>query len=217
MISDTGINMAQDKVQTGLEWECPKSQKEVQTFMGFANFYRHFIKDFSKLAKPQTHTTSEQFKYKNWQWSDLCEKAFEALKYRFTIALVSHHYDAILPILVETDTSDFAIGTVILLKEDRVQLVAFDSRKMTAIELNYDIHDKEMLAIVSSFKEWRGYLEGAEHSILVFSDYKNLEYFTTIKVLNLRQGRWAQKLARDDFQIVYRFGNLNGKLDALSR
>jgi hypothetical protein len=85
MISDTGINMAQDKVQMVLEWERPKSQKEVQAFMGFANFYRRFIKDFSKLAKPLMDTTSEQFKGKNWRWSDLCEKAFEALKQRFTM------------------------------------------------------------------------------------------------------------------------------------
>jgi hypothetical protein len=61
MISDTGINMAQDTVQTILEWECPKSQKEFQAFIGLANIYRHFIKDFSKLAKPLTDTTSEQF------------------------------------------------------------------------------------------------------------------------------------------------------------
>jgi hypothetical protein len=62
MISDMGINMAQDKVQTILEWERPKSHKEVQAFMGFTNFYRYFIKDFSKLAKPLIDTTSEQFK-----------------------------------------------------------------------------------------------------------------------------------------------------------
>ena len=217
MISDTGINMAQDKVQTVLEWKRPKSQKEVQAFMGFANFYRRFIKDFSKLAKPLTDTTAEQFKGKNWRWSELCEKAFEALKQRFTTAPVLRHYDPTLPIIVETDASDFAIGAVLLQKEDRVQPVAFYSRKMTATELNYDIHDKEMLAIVSAFKEWRRYLEGAEHPILVFSDHKNLEYFTTTKVLNRRQARWAQELAGYDFKIVYRPGNLNGKPDALSR
>jgi hypothetical protein len=84
MISDMGINMVQDKVQTVLEWECPKSQKEVQNFMGFANFYCSFIKDVSKVAKPLTDTTLEEFKSKNWQWSDRCEKAYEALKQRIT-------------------------------------------------------------------------------------------------------------------------------------
>jgi hypothetical protein len=80
-----------------------------------------------------------------------------------------------LSLIVELDASDFAIGAVLLQKEDRVQLVAFYSSKIMAKELKYDIHDKEMLAIVSSFKESRRFLEGAEHSILVSSEYKNLE------------------------------------------
>jgi hypothetical protein len=83
-----------------------------------------------------------------------------------------------------TDACDFAIEVVQSQNEDKNQLIAFYSRKMTATELNYDIHDKEMFAIISSFKKWRRYLEGAEHSILVFSDHKNLEYFTTTKVIN---------------------------------
>jgi hypothetical protein len=82
------------------------------------------------------------------------------------------------------DATDFAIGVGLSQKDDRDQPVAFYSRTMTATELNYDIHEKEMLAIVSSFKEWRRYLEGTEHFILVFSDHKNLEYFTTTIVLN---------------------------------
>jgi hypothetical protein len=109
MISHPGINRAQDKVQTVLEWECPKYQKEVQAFMGYANFYRCFIKDFSKLAKPLTYITSEQFEGKNSRWSDLCKKAFEGLTRRFSVAPVLHHYDPRLPIIVETDASDFAI------------------------------------------------------------------------------------------------------------
>jgi hypothetical protein len=91
--------------------------------------------------------------------------------------------------MVEMDASDFAIGAGLSQKEDRVQLVAFYSRKLIATELNYDIHDKEKLVIVSPFKEWRRYLEGTEHSILVFSDHKHLEYFTTTKVLNRCQAR----------------------------
>jgi hypothetical protein len=99
---------------------------------------------------------------------------------------VLHHYDPILLIIVEVDASDFAIRMILLQKEDRVQPVAFYSRKMTSIDLNYDIHNKEMLVIVSPFKERRIYLEGAEHPILVFSDHQNLEYLTTTKVLNHR-------------------------------
>jgi hypothetical protein len=88
--------------------------------MGFTNFYCHFIKDFSKLAKPLTDPTSEQFKGKNWRWSDLCETAFAALKQRFTMAPVLLHDDSTLPIIVEMDASDFAIGAVLSSKEDWV-------------------------------------------------------------------------------------------------
>jgi len=74
-----------------------------------------------------------------------------------------------------------------------------------------------MLAVVSAFKEWRRYLEGARFQIIVYTDHKNLEYFATAKVLNWRQARWTQELAGYDFKIVYRPGTQNGKPDALSR
>jgi hypothetical protein len=82
---------------------------------------------------------------------------------------------------------------------------------MTATELNYDIYDKEMLAIVSSFKGWRWDQESAEHCILELSYYKILEYFTTMNVLNRRQARSAQELAGYDFKIVYHRRNHIGK------
>jgi hypothetical protein len=110
---------------------------------------------------------------------DLCTTAVKALKQRFTRAPVLGRYNSPLPIILEPDAGDFAIGAVLLQTEDNVQPVAFYSRKKTATELNYDIHNKQMLVIISSFKEWRQYLEGIEYSILVFSDHKHLEYFTT--------------------------------------
>ena len=94
--------------------------------------------------------------------------------------------------------------------------MAFHSRKFSPAEINYEIHDKELLAIVDWFKHWRRYLEGAAHQVQVFSDHQNLEYFTTTKVLNRRQPRWAQELAGIDFKIFYRPGVKNGKPDALS-
>jgi hypothetical protein len=185
--------------------------------MGFVNFYRRFNKDFSKLTKALTDTTSDHFKGKNWQWLDLCEQDFEVLKQRVTTAPVLWHYDPTLPIIVQRNTSDLAIGAVLLQKEDRVQPVAIYSKKMIATELNYDIQNKEILAIVSAFKEQRRYLEGAEHSILLFSDHNNLEYFTTTNVLICHQTRLAQKLSGYDCKIGFCPGNLNGKPDALSR
>jgi transposase InsO family protein len=93
----------------------------------------------------------------------------------------------------------------------------FYSRKLTAAELNYEIYDKEMLAIITAIKEWRAYLEGAVHPFTVYTDHKNLEYFTSTKVLNRRQSRWAELLANYNFRIVYRPGQSMGKPDAMSR
>jgi len=95
--------------------------------------------------------------------------------------------------------------------------VAFHSRKFQPTEINYEIHDKELLAIVDPFKHWRRYCEGPMHQVQVYSDLQNLEYFRTTKVLNRRQARWAQELAGIDFRIYYRPGTQNGKPDALSR
>ena len=215
IISSDGVSMAEDKVKTLLEWNPPTNVTAVQSFLGFANFYHRFIEGFSKVCKPLTDLTKKGLR---WQWTEDAQKAFDELKRRFTSAPILRHFDPSLPTVMETDASDFAIGAVLSQQVDnRLHPIAFHSRKMDKAEINYEIHDKEMLAIVSGFKEWRRYLEGARYQITVFTDHKNLEYFTTTKVLKRGQTRWAQELAGYDFKIVYRPGSQNGKPDALSR
>jgi len=147
------------------------------------------------------------------------EAAFRELKHRFTTALILAHFDPKKPVIMETDASDFALGAVLSQRneEGRLHPVAFHSRKFQPAEINYEIHNKELLAIVDAFKHWRRYYQGATHQVQVFLDHHNLEYFTTTKVLNRRQARWVQELASIDFKIYYRPGTQNGKPDALSR
>jgi len=135
------------------------------------------------------------------------------------MAPILAHFDAERPVLIETDTSDFTIGAVLSQQDDEERLhpIAFHSRKFQPVEINYEIHDKELLGIVDAFKHWCRYCEGAKHQIQVFSDDQNLEYFTTTKVLNRRQARWAQEMAGVDFRMYYRPGSQNGKPDTLSR
>jgi hypothetical protein len=144
---------------------------------------------------------------------------FEELKKRFTTAPILDHFDPRKVCIVETDASDFALGAALSQKgnDGKLHPLAFHSRKFSPAEMNYEIHDKELLAIVDSFKLWRRYLEGAMHTVEVYSDHQNLEYFTTTKVLNRRQARWAQELAGVDFKIYYRPGSKNGKPNGLSR
>jgi len=201
IISADGVSMAEDKVQTLLEWAPCTNVMAVQSFLGFANFYRRFIKGFSKICKPLMDLTKKGIR---WQWTEEEQNAFRMLKRRFTTAPILRHFDSALPTVMETDASDFAIGAALLQQvEGRLHPVAFHSQKMDKAEINYEIHDKEMLAVVSAFKEWRRYLEGARFQIIVYTDHKNLEYFATTKVLNRRQAQWAQELAGYDFKIVY--------------
>ena len=99
----------------------------------------------------------------------------------------------------------------------RLHPVAFHNRKLNDAERNYEIHDKELLAILEAFREWKHYLLGADEPVTVYTDHQNLQYFLTTKVWNPRQIRWAQWLANFNFKIVYRPGSHGGKPDALSR
>ena len=217
IIGRDGIKMSAEKVEAVLEWKSPSSLTEVQSFLGFANFYRRFIQNYSQVARPLTELTKSSAK--DWKWTDEAETAFNELKSRFTCAPILAHYDPQKPVIVETDASDFALGAVLSQRdgENRLHPVAFHSRKFSPAEINYEIHDKELLAIVDLFKHWRRYCEGAVHQVQVFSDRQNLKYFTMTKVLNRRQARWAQELAGIDFKIFFRPGTQNGKPDALSR
>jgi len=124
------------------------------------------------------------------------------------------------PFRVEADSLDFATGAVLSQQStaDRKWYpVAFYSKSLSSMEWNYEIHDKEMLAIICVLEEWRHFLEGATHPVEIWTDHKNLEYFMTAKKLNRRQARWSLHLARFDFLLHHRPERTMGKLDALSR
>ena len=120
---------------------------------------------------------------------------------------------------METDASDYALAAILSIvnKDNEVHPVAFHSCTFTVAELNYDTHDKELLAIFEAFKIWRHYLEGPAYPIDVVMDYKNLEYFSTTKVLTRRQARWSEYLSQFNLVIRFRPGCLGTKLDALTR
>jgi hypothetical protein len=191
VILKDGIEMAQDKVQCIWDWECPRCLRDVQSFIGFANFYRQFIEGFSKITKPLSDSTKGS--PKDWIWMDTMTKSFEKLKHCFTTTPILAHFDLHRECIVKTDASDFALGgTLSQTAEDKKRHPnAFHSRKFSPAEINYEIHDKELLTIVDCFKVWRRYLEGALHMVLVYMDYKNLEYLMMTKVLNRRQACWA--------------------------
>jgi hypothetical protein len=118
-------------------------------------------------------------------WTDKCSKSFEALKQAFTMAPILRHFDYDREVIVETDASDYVSAGILSQYDDEGVLhpVAFFSKKHSAAECNYEIYDKELMAIVRAFEEWRPKLEGALYPIKVLCDHKNLEYFMTTKLL----------------------------------
>ena len=213
-ISPNGVSMSPSKISSIREWPIPRSIKEVQAFLGFANFYRRFVPKYSHVTNPLTCLLKKDASF---SWDKPQTQAFESLISVFTSSPVLCHFDASLPITLETDASDFAIGGVLSqIHPDKItRPVAFYSRKLTSAEINYDVYNKEMLAIIECIRNWRCYLEGYKFTVL--TDHKNLAYFQSMKSLNRRQARWSERLSGLDFTITYQPGVMNGKADALSR
>ena len=116
------------------------------------------------------------------------------------------------------DASDYALAAILsMVTDDGVHLLAFLSRTFTAPELNYNVYNKELLAIYEAFHAWRHCLEGSSHPIDVITDHKNLKYFSTTKLLTRRQARWSEFLSAFNFTVFYRPGRLGGKPDSLTR
>ena len=217
VISPTGVSMEEDRVTTVRDWPEPASHRDVQVFLGFANFYRRFIHGFSKIARGLSDLLKggKAGRFKGpFRLTDEARESFECLKRAFISAPVLQHYDPQQPIQVETDASGFAIAGILRqpAKDPRQahwHPVAFWSRKMTPAERNYGVGDMEMLAIVMAFKQWRHYLEGATHPIRVITDHANLRSFMTTKELSRRQARWWELMSGYSFEITYRPGSSN--------
>src|SRR5882724_1283006 len=194
MVTPTGISMDTAKTDAVSAWPTPTNLKAVQAFLGFANFYRQFIVGFSDIVIPLIRLTRKDTPF---AWSPDHTKAFETLKTAFTQAPILAHFNPDNPIVVETDASDYAIAAIIsqISPDDGdIHPIAFYSRSMQPAELNYEIYDKELLAIFEAFRQWRNYLEGSTHIILMLSDHKNLEYFATTKLLICHQVHWSELL-----------------------
>ena len=191
-ISPQGVSMDPGKVQAVVKWPEPTSLKQVQRFLGFANFYRRFIRNFSSVAAPITALTRGQTS--RIRWTAETQAAFEALKKRFTTAPILRHPDPALPFMVEVDASNTGVGAILSQRssqDGKVHPCAFYSRKLTPTEQRYDVGDRELLAIKLALEEWRHWLEGATHQFQVLTDHKNLQYLKEAKRLNPRQARWA--------------------------
>jgi len=215
IISRDGLKVDPNKIKAILDWPAPTSVKEVQSFIGLCNYYRIFIKDFAKIARPLHKLTRKNVTF---LWGSDQQKAFDKLKELFTSAPILRNPDSNRPFIVETDASNFAVGAILSQEFDgQLHPIAFISTSLTKSQLNYPIYDKELLAIKVALEEWRPYLEGARHPFTIYTDHKNLTFPRKPELLSQRQIRWYEFLSRFDFNLVYRAGKKSGKPDILSR
>ena len=196
--------MDPEKVKAILEWEAPTTVKAVRAFLGFANFYRRFIRDFSKIVAPLTDLTKSTG-VKGFRWTEKADQSFQKLKIMFTTAPVLANFDPDRETVVEADSSGWATGGVLSQydNEGLLRPCAYFSKKNSPAECNYDIHDKELLAIICCLREWESELLSVRE-IKILTDHKNLYYFTSLRRLTERQMRWASTMSRFNFTITYR-------------
>lgn len=207
--SETGAQPDPLKVECVQSYPVPKTVKQVQSFIGFANYYRRFIPHFSEIMLPLTQLLKKGHKF---LWSKDCQDAFEKIKEALISPPLLRYHDFNLPYVLTTDASNDAIGAVLSqIINGLDQPLAFASRTLKKAEKNYDTTEKEFLAVTWSSRNYRPYL--LSNMFVVYTDHKPL----TGKLNTPRLLRMQYKLSEFDFDIKYKAGEYNVVADALSR
>ena len=175
--------MDEVKVKVITEWPVLKKVKDVQSFLGLANFYQRFIEGFSKIMTPVNKLIRKD---QPWEWMNQQQNAFDTLKMRFTSYPILIMADPEKLLQVEADALDYATGTVLSMQgeDEKWRPCAFYSKSLSDVKRNYDVRNKEMLGIIRALEAWRHHLEGATHKVEIWSDHQNLQYFMGAKKLN---------------------------------
>ncbi|KOM57691.1 hypothetical protein LR48_Vigan11g072400 [Vigna angularis] len=207
-ISTAGVEMGREKVSAVLEWPEPRNIKELRGFLGLTGYYRRFIRDYGKMAKPLT----DLLKKRMFKWSKEGAMALQKLKEAGTTAPVLILPDFEQPFVVECDASGTGVGAVLSQKN---RPIAFFSKALSDSSLTKSIYEKELMALVLAIQHWRPYLLGQK--FVVFTDQKSLRYLLEQRITTQSQQNWLAKLLGYEFEIKYRTGASNHVADGLSR
>nr|GFA72893.1 reverse transcriptase domain-containing protein [Tanacetum cinerariifolium] len=212
-IYKSGTEVDRAKVDVIAKLPHPTTVKGVRSFSGHAGFYRRFIQDFSKIARPMTHLLEKETPF---IFSTKCIDAFNSLKKKLTEALILVVPDWNLPFELMCDSSDYTIGTVLgQRKSKHFQLIHYASKTMTEAQIHYTATEKEMLAVVYAFKKFRPYL--VLSNSIVYTNHSALKYFLNKQDVKPRLLRWVLLLQEFDITILDKKGSENLAADHLSR
>ncbi|CAM8916931.1 unnamed protein product [Rhodiola kirilowii] len=208
-----GVEVDKAKVQVIKQLPPPQNQKGVRSFLGHAGFYRRFIEDFSKIAKPLTHLLCNDVQF---NFDEGCLEAFEKLKNALVSAPIVQPPNWDLPFELMSDASDFAIGAVLGQRVDkRLHVVYYVSKVLDNAQLNYTTTEKELLAVVYAFAKFRSYLVGSK--TIVYTDHAAIKYLMAKKDAKPRLIRWILLLQEFNIKIKDKKGVENVVADHLSR
>ncbi|CAJ2651382.1 unnamed protein product [Trifolium pratense] len=208
LINKEGVAVDPSKVNSVLQWPTPKNVKGVRGFLGLAGYYRKFIRDYGKIAKPLTELTKKD----NFKWGVEAQQAFEELKKKLTTAPVLSLPNFDKDFLIECDASGGGIGAILM--QDK-RPIAYYSKALGVRNLTKSAYEKELMAVVLAIQHWRPYLLGRKFT--VSTDQKSLKQLMQQRIVTAEQQNWAAKLLGYDFEIVYKQEKLNKGADALSR
>ena len=217
IVGKDGIRTDPATVEKVATWPQPENVRELRSFLGLANYYRKFIKDYAGIAHPLHRLTGKNVRF---EWSSECDAAFKELRERLCSAPI-----LTLPdfeqgsgmFILDTDASDFAIGGVLSQRgsDGLERVIAYGSKNLSAAEINYCVTRREMLALVHFMTEFRPYLLGRK--CLVRTDHASLQWLRTFKEPSGQVARWLERLQEFEFDVEYRPGAKHGNADASSR
>ncbi len=213
IVSEKGIQTDPEKTRCVAEWTTPTDLKQLRQFLGFASYYRRFVKGFAQIAAP-LHKLTE--KGKRWSWTEECEDAFGVLKRKLTSSPVLSFPDFAVRFTLDTDASGDGLGAV--LSQDGPtgeQVIAFASRMLTKTERKYCATRREMLGLVLAIKHFRPYLYGQQ--FLARTDHNSLRWLRNFREPEGQIARWMEALSEYDFEVVHRPGLKHQNADSLSR
>lgn len=213
IVTPDGVKPNPDKIKAILNYPIPKTIKEIKGFLGLLGYYRKFIKNFAKLAKPLTLCLKKGSKIEH---NEAFLKCFDECRNILTNEPLLQYPDFTKPFNLTTDASNFAIGAILSqgpIGSDKP--IAYASRTLNSAEQNFSVIEKEALSVLFGTKTFRCYLFGRKFKVI--TDHKPLEWLMNLKEPNSRLVRWRLKLEEFDYEIQYKKGKLNTNADALSR
>jgi len=216
IVSELNLRMNSSKVTVIVSWITSINLKEIQSFVRFVNFYRRFIKNFSKLVKSFTQLTR---KNTSFVWNEICVQVFDNLKKQVSSISVLRHFDLKRQAILKIDALNYVKDEILSQYDDEkvFHSMIFYSKSMILAEINYHIYDKKLLVIIRCFEHWWFELKCIELFIQMFIDHQTLKIFMKNKQLSQRQVNYLNILSKFNFQIIFRSGKMNTKVDALIR